>query len=136
MHALAQLGRYQVRGYNTFNKQMPTFDDLTFVPATMTRLPLEGYRESCETRTVLGGGRGLVEKPIERYYVNAGIYILNPETLDMVPDQKFYDMPTLLNSLMDKGEKVGGFPLRDYWVDIGRIEDLERASAEFTEMFG
>lgn len=65
VHALAQLGRYQVRGYNTFNKRLPTWDDLTFVPATMTRLPLEGYRESCETKTVLGGGRGLVEKPIE-----------------------------------------------------------------------
>lgn len=65
VHALAQLGRYQVRGYNTFNKQMPTFDDLTFVPATMTRLPLEGYRENCDTTTVLGGGRGLVEKPVE-----------------------------------------------------------------------
>ena len=65
VHALAQLGRYQVRGYNTFNKRMPTFDDLTFVPATMTRLPFEGYRESCDTTTVLGGGRGLVEKPVE-----------------------------------------------------------------------
>ncbi|MEM7545911.1 MAG: FMN-binding glutamate synthase family protein [Pseudomonadota bacterium] len=65
VHALAQLGRYQVRGYNTFNKRMPTFDDLTFVPATMTRLPLEGYRETCETKTILGGGRGLVEKPVE-----------------------------------------------------------------------
>lgn len=65
VHALAQLGRYQVRGYNSFNKQLPTFDDLTFVPATMTRLPLEGYRESCDTTTILGGGRGLVEKPIE-----------------------------------------------------------------------
>ena len=65
VHALAQLGRYQVRGYNTFNKRMPTFDDLTFVPATMTRLPLEGYRESCDTTTVLGGGRGIVERPLE-----------------------------------------------------------------------
>ena len=78
----------------------------------------------------------LVEKPVERYYVNAGIYILDPQTLEQVPDQKFYDMPTLFNTLMDKGEKVGGFPLRDYWVDIGRVEDLERASAEFAEMFG
>jgi dTDP-glucose pyrophosphorylase len=78
----------------------------------------------------------LVEKPIERYYVNAGIYILNPETLDLVPDQKFYDMPTLFNALMAQGRKVGGFPLRDYWVDIGRLEDLERASAEFADMFG
>lgn len=65
VHALAQLGRYQVRGFNTFNKRMPTFDDLTFVPASLTRLPLEGYREGCDTTTVLGGGRGLVEKPIE-----------------------------------------------------------------------
>ena len=65
VHALAQLGRYQVRGYNTFNKRMPTFDDLTFVPATMTRLPLEGYRENCDTKTVLGAGRGIVEKPLE-----------------------------------------------------------------------
>lgn len=65
VHALAQLGRYQVRGYNTFNKQLPTFDDLTFVPATMTRLPLEGYRESCDTTTILGGGRGIVENPLE-----------------------------------------------------------------------
>ncbi len=65
VHALSQLGRYQVRGYNTFNKRMPDFDDLTFVPATMTRLPLEGYRESCDSTTVLGAGRGLVEKPVQ-----------------------------------------------------------------------
>ncbi len=65
VHALSQLGRYQVRGYNSFNKSLPTFDDLTFVPATMTRLPLEGYRESCDSRTVLGGGSGLVEHPLE-----------------------------------------------------------------------
>ena len=54
VHAMAQLGRYQLRGYNTFSRRMPSFDDLVFVPATMTRLPLEGYRESCATATVLG----------------------------------------------------------------------------------
>ena len=64
VQAMAQLGRYQLRGYNTFNRRMPSFDDLVFVPATMTRLPLEGYRESCETRTVLGDRPGLVSNPI------------------------------------------------------------------------
>lgn len=64
-HALSRLGRYQIRGFGTFNKSMPTFDDLAFVPATMTRLPLEGYRESCDTRTVLGNRPGLVEKPLD-----------------------------------------------------------------------
>lgn len=78
----------------------------------------------------------LIEKPVERYYVNAGIYILDPETLQQVPDQKFYDMPTLFNRLLEQRRPVGSFPLRDYWVDIGRLEDLERASDEFTEMFG
>ncbi|MGU9958201.1 MAG: hypothetical protein ACNYPI_11510, partial [Arenicellales bacterium WSBS_2016_MAG_OTU3] len=52
-------------GYNTFNHHMPTFDDLTFVPATMTRLPLEGYRESCDTKTILGNRPGLVTNPID-----------------------------------------------------------------------
>ena len=72
IHALSRLGRDQIRGFNTFNQRLPTFDDLTFVPATMTRLPLEGYRENCETRTVLGARPGLVENPIE---LNIPIYI-------------------------------------------------------------
>ncbi|HEY8883404.1 MAG TPA: FMN-binding glutamate synthase family protein [Dermatophilaceae bacterium] len=65
IHAKSQLGRYQLRGGSTFQRNLPSFDDLVFQPATMTRLPLEGYRESCDTRTVLGDGLGLVENPIE-----------------------------------------------------------------------
>jgi len=65
IQAKAQLGRYQIRGFSTFHRNLPSFDDLTFVPATMTRLPLEGYREDCDAMTVLGDRPGLVEKPIE-----------------------------------------------------------------------
>lgn len=65
IHAKSQLGRYQLRGGSTFQRNLPSFDDLVFQPATMTRLPLEGYRESCDTRTVLGDGLGQVENPIE-----------------------------------------------------------------------
>ncbi len=65
IHALSRLGRYQVRGFNTFNTRFPTLDDLVFVPASMTRLPLEGYRESCDSTTVLGNRPGIVEKPLE-----------------------------------------------------------------------
>lgn len=64
-HAVAQLGRYQIRGFSTFNPRFPSLDDLVFVPATMTRLPLEGYRESCDTKTVLGDRPGLVSQPLE-----------------------------------------------------------------------
>jgi methylamine---glutamate N-methyltransferase subunit C len=65
IHAKAELGRYQIRGFSTF-RRFPTFDDLVFLPAVMTRLPLEGYREYCETRTVIGGGHpDLVAQPLE-----------------------------------------------------------------------
>lgn len=56
IQAKAELGRYRIRGFGTLRpRTWPTFDDLTFVPAGLTRIPLEGYREQCSTRTVLGG---------------------------------------------------------------------------------
>ncbi|MFV2039354.1 MAG: FMN-binding glutamate synthase family protein [Acidimicrobiales bacterium] len=64
IQAKALLGRYQIRGFSTFQRNLPSMDDLVFVPATMTRLPLEGYREDCDTKTVLGDRPGLVERPI------------------------------------------------------------------------
>ncbi len=78
----------------------------------------------------------MVEKPLERRYVSAGIYILDPETIGLIPRDDYYDMPALFNALMAGDRSVGSFPLRDYWIDIGRIEDLEQASAEFTDWFG
>ena len=58
----AQLGRYRMQGFST-HRRVPNFDDLTFVPCTLSRVPLEGYRERCETRTVLGSR--FAKKPIE-----------------------------------------------------------------------
>lgn len=57
----AQLGRYRIQGFST-RRRVPTFDDLTFVPCELSRVPLEGYRERCETRTVLGNR--YAKKPI------------------------------------------------------------------------
>src|SRR3989442_7646510 len=49
----AQLGRYHIQGFSMHRRGVPTLDDLTFVPCTLSRVPLEGYLEKCETRTVL-----------------------------------------------------------------------------------
>ena len=55
IQAKAELGRYRMRGFGTLRQRhWATFDDLTFIPATLTRIPLEGYRERCATHTVLG----------------------------------------------------------------------------------
>jgi methylamine---glutamate N-methyltransferase subunit C len=59
VHALADLGRYQIRGFGA-RRDLPTFDDLVFLTASASRYPLEGYRERCETRTVLGARNGAV----------------------------------------------------------------------------
>jgi glutamate synthase domain-containing protein 2 len=59
----ARLGRYRIRAGSTRHR-IPRLDDLVFLPATMTRLPLEGYRENCETRTVLGAAHGC-ERPLD-----------------------------------------------------------------------
>ncbi len=53
IHVKAELGRYRMRGFSLF-KKIPHWDDLTFLPGTLTRFVIEGYREKCETKTVIG----------------------------------------------------------------------------------
>ncbi len=62
IHSKADLGRYRIRGLSTFQK-VTHFDDLTFLSTGLTRFPLEGYKEQCNTRTVLGGLHS--EHPLE-----------------------------------------------------------------------
>src|SRR6202035_5511670 len=55
IQAKAELGSYRIRGFGTLRpRTWSTFDDLTFVPCGLTRIPLEGYREQCATKTILG----------------------------------------------------------------------------------
>ena len=62
IHRMADTGQYPIRGLGA-RRAVPTFDDLLFLTASTSRYPLEGYRERCETRTVLGGRHGAV--PVE-----------------------------------------------------------------------
>ncbi len=78
---------------------------------------------------------GIEEKPVERFFVNGGIYVLSPQALDHLTPGEPLDMPDLLTRITGTGGKVGVFPLRDYWRDIGRIDDLEAARSEFDSVF-
>ncbi len=75
------------------------------------------------------------EKPIHKFFVSAGIYMLSPQILDSIPNNEFYDMPTLFEKLIGENENVISFPLREYWLDIGRIEEFEKANSEYNEVF-
>ena len=78
----------------------------------------------------------IVEKPEYTYFVNAGIYLLNPECLSLVPKHQFYDMPDLLSAVLGRGWNVGSFPLHEYWLDVGRLDDFEAANLAYAEIFG
>lgn len=75
------------------------------------------------------------EKPIRKFFVSAGVYVLEPETLASVPTDTLFDMPTLFENLLERAAPVVVFPVREYWLDIGRMDDLERANGEFNEVF-
>jgi NDP-sugar pyrophosphorylase family protein len=75
---------------------------------------------------------GIDEKPIHSFYVNAGIYVISPSALDQIPAGTFYDMPTMFEDLIAANRATAAFPLREYWLDIGRIEEFERAQHEWS----
>lgn len=75
------------------------------------------------------------EKPIHKSFVNAGIYVLNTEILEFIPRNEFYDMPDLFKKLIHIKKEVSAFPLREYWLDIGRMDDYEKANYEFSGGF-
>ena len=73
------------------------------------------------------------EKPTHKFFVNAGIYILNPQCIDIIPGNKFYDMPSLFENMIEHNDKVISFPVYEYWLDIGKIEEYTKANQEYKE---
>ena len=74
---------------------------------------------------------GIVEKPVHRFFVNAGIYVVSPEAIARVRPPRRIDMPDLVQSILGDGRKVAMFPIHEYWLDIGRPDDFKRAQTDF-----
>ncbi len=79
--------------------------------------------------------RSITEKPTHKFFVSAGIYMLSPDALEFIPENQFYDMPTLFEKLISENKNAISFPLREYWLDIGRIEEYKKANDEYNEVF-
>jgi NDP-sugar pyrophosphorylase family protein len=75
------------------------------------------------------------EKPIQKFFVSAGIYMLDSQCIEIIPENEFYDMPTLFEKLIKMNENTVSFPLREYWLDIGRMEEYEKANSEYHGVF-
>src|SRR5262249_10086095 len=77
----------------------------------------------------------VAEKPTYRFLVSAGIYVLEPEAMGLVPPRTRVHMPSLFERMVAEGLETCVFPIGEYWLDIGRIEDFERANKDFSRYF-
>ena len=75
------------------------------------------------------------EKPHEINHVNAGIYVLSPEVLSYLSENSPIDMPTFFMNLKNKNLKVISSILKEYWLDIGRVEDYHKAQSDYEKYF-
>lgn len=75
------------------------------------------------------------EKPIQRYLISAGIYVLSPETARMVRPHVRLDMPDLFREVRRQSPRVVAYLIREYWIDIGHMDDLSRARHDYLHMF-
>ncbi|SJZ43474.1 nucleotidyltransferase family protein [Selenihalanaerobacter shriftii] len=75
--------------------------------------------------------RSLEEKPSYYYFINAGIYCLNPEMIKYIPKNDFFDITDVINSALNDSNNVGSFPIREYWIDIGQKKDYYQANEDY-----
>lgn len=79
--------------------------------------------------------QNIQEKPTQNFFVNAGIYVLSPSALQLIPQESYFDMPHLFQSLVKDDLKACSFPITDYWMDIGQPNDFDQANSEYDEVF-
>ena len=80
----------------------------------------------CDGPTVTG----LSEKPLLRFFINAGIYLLEPAVCSYIPAGERYDMTELIQRLMDEGRPVQAFPVSEYWIDVGQHAEYQKAQED------
>lgn len=73
------------------------------------------------------------EKPRKEFPVNAGIYILDPSVLHVIPPSRYFDATDLIRVLLAESKPVAAYPIREYWLDVGRQDDLDRANRDLAE---
>ena len=74
---------------------------------------------------------GVEEKPDIITYALAGIYIMKPEIMSLIPQNEYYGIDKLIHKMLNEKKKVLKYEIKDYWLDIGQIDDYEKAQEEF-----
>ena len=78
---------------------------------------------------------GIQEKPDIVMYILAGIYVMRPEILDLFPENEYFGMDSLIKNMLDKQQPICKYDLKEYWLDIGRLNDYEKAQEVYDTLF-
>lgn len=79
--------------------------------------------------------KNIDEKPVSSWFVNAGIYVLDSELVDLIPEDEFFDMTTLFERIIEIGHATAVFPIREYWLDVGSTDTFHLANDQFPGEF-
>ena len=74
------------------------------------------------------------EKPSYTYYANAGIYLIKKDLIDIIPENQVYNATDLMEDTIKSGKKVIHYPIRQYWLDIGKHDDFEKAQKDIAHI--
>ena len=78
--------------------------------------------------------KGFKEKPNYTYFANAGIYLIKKEIIESIPKNQFYNATDLMEDVINSGKKLIHYPIRSYWLDIGKHEDFEKAQKDIAHI--
>lgn len=77
----------------------------------------------------------LDEKPVQRFFFNGGIYVFEPEIIDLIPEGTYFDMTDLFDIMLKNDQKTVVFQIQEYWMDIGHKKDFEVADTDYGDVF-
>lgn len=75
--------------------------------------------------------KNIDEKPVQKFFVNAGIYLINPNVIKFIPKNKYYDMPELFKKLIKEKKKITAYPVTENWTDAGNFNELKKFNVSF-----
>lgn len=78
---------------------------------------------------------GIQEKPDIRTNIIAGVYVMKPELIDYIPRNVKYSMDSLINDMLSKGLPITKYTIFNYWLDIGQVDDYQKAQEIYREIF-
>jgi len=72
----------------------------------------------------------LSEKPKMLFNINTGIYVIDPDVINNIPENTYYDMTTLFDDIAKREQKRCAYLLKDYWIDVGQVSELSQANSD------